>query len=332
MKITKKDKILLASLLAILVLGIFIMYGIVPAYQDLKAQEETLATLQAEVAKLKANYNRNNPSIYLNKIENSLMNYYLNENEIIVVEEDIDAYIDFDNKWRRFSLDNNLTDTGAIDSSKPNAVVKSVDLSYPTDDNKDNTVSTYEASVILGFEFGDIEGVYNLLEVMNEEKDFQFSNLNIEIESKDFSTVIKGTFTITKNYLRTPFVIPQPLVNDGETFNLKLSNDAPTRRADVGDTSTTLVFTKLDHAEYYEIYEVFKNEETGEIKYSLVKSNINADPNEDLVTYEFGGVLKEGHRYVVTAVGNYKQDAETVQKLYYRTIQSKYLYNKSFVL
>ena len=86
MKITKKDKILLASLLVILVLGIFIMYGIVPAYQDLKAQEETLATLQAEVAKLKANYNRNNPSIYLNKIENSLMNYYLNENEIIVVE------------------------------------------------------------------------------------------------------------------------------------------------------------------------------------------------------------------------------------------------------
>lgn len=331
MKITKKDKILLVSLLVILVLGIFIMYGIVPAYQDLKAQEETLATLQAEVAKLKASYNRNNPTIYSNKIEKALENYYLDESEIIVVDEDIDAYIDFDSKWRRFSLENNLTDTGAIDSSKPKSVVKSVDLPYPTDDNKDNSVATFEASVVLAFEYGDIEGVYTLLEVMEEEKDFQFSNLNIEIETKDFSTLIKGSFTVTKNYLRTPFVIPKPLVNDGETFDIKISNDAPTRRADIGDNSTTLVFTKLDHAEYYEIYEVVKND-NDEVRYNLVKSNIVADPNEDLVYYEFGELLQDGHRYVVTAVGNYKQETETMQKLYFRTIQSKYLYNKSFIL
>ncbi len=322
MKITKKDKILLASLLVILVLGIFIMYGIVPAYQDLKAQEETLATLQAEVAKLKANYNRNNPKKYLDKIEKALMNYYLNESEIDVAKEEIDVFVDFDKEWRTFSRENNLVDTGAIDTSTIRAVVKNSEIPFPNEDSKDTKVAIFDASVVLGFEYEDIEGVYNLLDVMTDDKVFQFSNFNVSVEEKNYSTVITGSFTMTKTYLRETNVIPLPVVNDGEVFDIKKSNDAPTRRAEL-DEGTTVVYEKLEHAESYQIVKV-KLDENGEpIGFETSRKTIEADPNDEFLRIDYKGLQKG--RYVVMAVGNYMQD-NVNGRLYYRTIESKYLY------
>ncbi len=332
MKITKRDKVLLISLLVILVVGIFLMYGIIPAYQDLKKQEESLSALQNEVEKLKLTYNRNNPVTYQNKIENSLMNYYKKESDVLMVSEDVDAFIDYETAIRDVVKDLNLVFGNKISYSLGNditSVVKSEDVAFPLADNKKNSVRLFIASTVLSFTFTNIDDVKTLLDEINNNEQMSFINLKIIINEKGEYV---GQVSAEKIYLKTTNFIPKPVVNDGETFNIQTCNDAP-EVPTYDAESNTITFNAMQNAKYYEIYEVTKTDKedgTSEIRYSLRTSNIVGEADKTVITYDVSRLAK-GKRYVVTAVGNYKT-AKEGDTLYYRTILSDYLYNKGFEL
>lgn len=315
MKITKKDKTLLLVLLVILVVGIFIMYGLIPAYNDLKEQKTKLAELQAEVNKLINNFNKHNPARIEGQIEKALMEYYTNEADLDSVVSKFDAYSSFMDDLTVFCANNNIAvpEVGSVSN-----VVSDSSLTV-----NDKAFSVYKASVRLDYTYDGMEPLYNVIDELSNDYNYMYSNLIINQVKQDFSDsyTINGSFVLEKYYLIDSKAIPQMLVQ----ADIKAVKDAPTIVSN--DTKNKeITFSKVENAVYYQIYKAVKNAD-GSISYSLAVKRINDDPDSANIKYNYSGLPKGD--YIVTAVGNYlESDVPSGSILYYRTILSKYLYQQ----
>lgn len=327
MKISKRDKTILLVLLVVFVIAIFIMYGIVPAYNDLKAQKEELAKLQDEVDKLNRMYRLQNASKVEKDIEDILMEYYTKEIDFEIVnienKSSMAARISFRDSIARFIDDNK--GNGKLECSDLDKIINSDSIvRVDNDDEYQEGVNiTYVfGDTTLEFEYHDIDSVCAMFEALKADNQLQYSNPVINVSMVGMEKVYTGKVKVTRYFLPKGTGLPKQLVEG----DLSLCLDAPQNQILMADT---VQFTKVPNAKYYQIYRANLDNENNLIDYSLVVNRIDDNQN-DLLSYNVGN-LGKGY-YVVTAVGNYK-DAKVNDSgvdIYYRTILSKYLYENNF--
>ena len=331
MKINKKEKIMILVLLFVLVVGVFLMYGIIPASKELKEKQAECEKLQTEVNKLIRDYNAHDPSKKINDIETILMSYYLDDSDYyIIVKEPLNALLDF--KPRCDSLVDGLVSAGynvVIHGTIDKQSIKRESFKFESTVIEQKNYDLLLATATLDFKVNNIDDVKSIIETVTGSLDYQVRDFNLSAnKGGDYNYV--GNVTITKYYIEAPITIPQTLVeNYRPTSQVE---DAP-QLPNVNPMDKKLTFEVIDHAEYYEIYEViFEVDEFGSTIFKKfsdrpVVTGLKAKEGETTVEFDYNGKLDTNKKYVITAVGNYKQylfkDAPNGETVYYRTILSE---------
>ncbi len=335
MKISKKEKTIILVLLFVLVVGVFLMYGIIPASKELKEKQTKCNELQAEVNKLIRDYNAHDPSKKVNDIETILMEYYKSDSEdYVIVKESLNALLDF-----KPLLDNivdslvgsgyNANIHGKIDKQS----IKTESFTFESTVLEQKSYSLLLAEAKIDFNVNNIDDVMSVIDMVVGKKDYQVRNFSLKYDAMgDYNYA--GSFDITKYYIEAPVTIPQTLVD-----NYRPSNpveDAP-QIPYVNQMDKVLTFDTIPNAVSYDIYEViFKVDDVGQTVFDKfsdrpVVSGLKAREGETTVEFNYNGKLDVNKKYVVTAVGNYKEylfkDAPIGETVYFRTILTQELAN-----
>ena len=338
MKINKKEKILILVLVFVLIVGIFLMYGIIPKSKELKEKQAECDKLQLEVNELIRKYNINDPVKKVSNIEDLLMSYYLKDSDAYIFVNDGDDSneaklgILFDFKPLFDGVVESLTING-YNAKKSNEITES-SIREENFDFKPTLVeqkvySLYYVSGTINFYVNNIDEVSDIIDKIGESIEYQMRDFSLTVDVKaDYK--YSGNIVISKYYIGTPDYIPLPLSDD---FDLNSNiNDAPPVPFINVDTKK-LTFDIIPNASYYEIYEVISTvDEFGTKTFEKFSdrplvSGLKPNENENFVEFGYEGKLSPDKQYVFTAVGNYKdylfKDAPKGEKVYYRTILSE---------
>ena len=336
MNISKKDKMVLVTLVFVLAIAVFIMYGVMPVNKELKAKQADYDKIKQEATTLKNEYNnpQNKPEAVLQKTEDMLMDFYLNVPYELVVDSILEDSIGgHDLKFRKLLEQVSLETKGfsKLGVIAENRVVEKIEIEGSVDPLD---LECLELSQKYSFEFFapdyDITFLTDYFAMLNDEKAIYYKNLALTYNKEE--QIYKGTVVLYKYYIAEPEHLPKKLTgkisSENEAENRANANDAPNKPYEFNSVDNSFKFNTIQNAQYYEIYEVVEEKVEGKTKSNFVLVDTNIKPKAQTSTevkYYNDGKLVSGKKYVITAVGNYK-DAEAIKNgmpLYYRTILSE---------
>lgn len=290
MTLTNKDKLMLVVLAIVIFVAIFVVYGILPANDELKAIKADVTEKRAEVEALNDRFNKIDTETIEKNIDKILDTYYLNNQKVLDDEKGI---IQVNREITALMYNNGLREYSTLGWK----VATNTDVFSYDGNNVSYTILYVDCST--SFSFTNFDNLYTFIDEVEKNPSMYLQNMNISIEEvadADGNVSDKLSGSLTLRYLMQADMdasgIPQPMP---KCSNVTYSNNS-------------ISFNAMEGAVEYEICSVILDDEGEVCGINSVLNTYRPTANTGMLTVEVKGLQSGVNHIIVRAVGDRSQN------------------------